>query len=242
MKLASAAIALIPFISLVSAHGRLLQPKALDDKFHRLDAAKVDCGPGVDVAAGGPATADFKSGSTTTLQWFILNGDGAGPLEVSIDPTGTGKNFQKAVITKNVIGKNGAIQPGQKKKAPVDFSFTVPNVKCAATGCLLKVNQDIAADVLKKKGKIGGFGSCSIINIDGTGNKNVDLTPAPLPADKKGKGKKGKGKKGKKGAKGAKKAAKKEKKQKKKEGKAKAAAGGAATEKNATEAGAAARA
>ncbi|KAJ3102082.1 hypothetical protein HDU97_000796 [Phlyctochytrium planicorne] len=180
MKIIISAIALFAaFSPLVSAHGRLLNPKALDTGLHRLGGNDL-CGPGVNPNKAGPATADLAPGTKQKGTWFVTNADGAGPLLIQI-ASGPGEKFQQATVTKQVPGTNVddslTLYLAKQRKTPVDFEFEVPNIKCAPGGCLMQVKQDISAEFLKKKGKIGGFG--------GTGSKDLDLTPAPVPGAKK---------------------------------------------------------
>ncbi|KAJ3112787.1 hypothetical protein HDU96_004167 [Phlyctochytrium bullatum] len=142
--------------ALVSAHGRLVSPNPLSTGFQRL--RNNDCGVNVQAAKG--QAANFPAGSTQQLTWFVLNGDGAGPLQVKIDPTGTGQNFNvDATVTTNVPGQNGNVgNSGLKQRANVNFAIQVPNVACTGpNGCLMQVRQ----------ANNNGFGTCAFVNIAG---------------------------------------------------------------------------
>ncbi|KAJ3104654.1 hypothetical protein HDU96_008853 [Phlyctochytrium bullatum] len=167
-----AALAVAP--ALVSAHGRLQVPTPLNTDFERLNNNNI-CGRGVNLNGNNAVAATFTAGATQSLTWFVLNGDGAGPLTVKVDPTGTG-NFGAgavdAVITKQVPGQNGNIgNSGLRSNAPTDFEIQIPNVQCAAKGCLMQVKQS----------NNGGFGSCAFIQING-GTGAAPPPPPPPPA------------------------------------------------------------
>ncbi|KAJ3106636.1 hypothetical protein HDU96_008149 [Phlyctochytrium bullatum] len=168
------AVALAASASLVSAHGRLQVPTPLKTDFEQLQGNNI-CGRGVNLA-NGAAAATFAAGATQSMTWFVLNGDGAGPLQVRIDPTGTGQSFTvDATITKQVPGENGNIgNSGLRSNAPTDFEIQVPNVACTgANGCLMQVKQE----------RNGGFGSCAFVQITGaTGGGAAAPAPAPAPA------------------------------------------------------------
>ncbi|KAJ3098702.1 hypothetical protein HDU97_003787 [Phlyctochytrium planicorne] len=166
----SALVVLASATSLVSAHGRLQDPKAVDTGFHTLKGGNL-CGVGNFAAK--PPTASFAAGSTQTMQWFILNGDGAGKrnclldsverntsghVEAFIDPTGTGSNLQPLTIVKNVGGNNGRVDGSVKAGTAQSFTVKIPDVACGANGCLMQVKQAAPGP---------GFGSCAKVSITG---------------------------------------------------------------------------
>ncbi|KAJ3210759.1 hypothetical protein HDU67_005037 [Dinochytrium kinnereticum] len=167
----STLIVLSAIASSVMAHGRLAEPKPLDTEFHRLSGNNL-CGGRVNIANGAPGgPTQLQAGANQKMSWFVLNGDGAGPLQVKIDPTGTGQNFVDATVSKQVVGNNGNIgNTGLKTlthpiiilqtRAATDFEIVVPNIACTGSnGCLMQVKQNI------RNGN--GFGTCAFINIAG---------------------------------------------------------------------------
>ncbi|KAJ3210760.1 hypothetical protein HDU67_005038 [Dinochytrium kinnereticum] len=173
MKLFSSAIVLVSVMaSMVSAHGRLVTPTALNTDFQTLNGNNI-CGRNVNLNGRTPS-ATFTAGATQVMSWFVLNGDGAGPIQVKIDPTGTGSSFTiDATITKQVPGEGGNIRnSGLRSNAAVDFEITVPNVVCAPQGCLMQVKQQQI-----------GFGSCAFVNING-GSAPAPKAAPPPPAAK----------------------------------------------------------
>lgn len=151
MHLTSLAL-VVASAALVSAHGRLQDPAPLSNAFAQIGN---NCG---NAAVKGAPSASFTPGQDATVQWFIQNGDGAGPLQVAFDTTGTGKSFDvKATITQDAPGTNKRPPAGAAKKAhPV--TFTVPaDLNCPAGGCVMQIRQ--AGN--------RGFGSCALVSTGG---------------------------------------------------------------------------
>ncbi|KND02080.1 uncharacterized protein SPPG_02581 [Spizellomyces punctatus DAOM BR117] len=152
---------LLSTAALVSAHGQLKEPAPLSNKFVRIGA---DCGKGADLAAA-KATGNFQAGQEATVKWFILNGDGGGPLQVGFDTTGKGTSFDvKAAITQDAPGQNRKAPKGTTKQAH-DVKFTVPaDLNCPDTGCVMQI---------KQAGNGNGFGSCALVNVNGGAGGNA---------------------------------------------------------------------
>ncbi|KAJ3018045.1 hypothetical protein HKX48_003198 [Thoreauomyces humboldtii] len=163
----SAALLVLASASLVAAHGRLEVPTPLSSNFQQIGS---NCGSG---AIKGTPTS-LTAGQSETASWFILNQDGAGPLQVTFDQTGKGTNFgTPATITTQVPGNNRIAVAGTTGKAH-PLTFTVPNLSCPASGCVMMVRQ--AGN--------SGFGSCALVNVGGstgaatTAAKTVAAAPA----------------------------------------------------------------
>ncbi|TPX65107.1 hypothetical protein SpCBS45565_g05399 [Spizellomyces sp. 'palustris'] len=164
---------LLSTAALVSAHGQLQDPAPVSKKFAQIGA---DCGKGADLAAA-KATGNFEAGKEATVKWFILNGDGAGPLQVGFDPTGKGASFPVAAsITQDAPGQNRKAPKGTTKVAH-DVKFTVPaDLSCPDTGCVMQI---------KQAGQGNGFGSCALVTVGGGGGKAAGdaKAVAAAPAD-----------------------------------------------------------
>jgi len=147
--------ALSLYASTASAHGRLIKPAGLPNSgpLQDIRVAANNCGQGVTVA--GNAVASFKAGSTQEITWTVDNGDGAGPLAVSFDPTGKGTSFSvPAVMVKQLEGQNGGVGNDFPRGAHV-VSFKVPTTTC--NKCVMQVRQNIKGN--------NGFGSCAVVSI-----------------------------------------------------------------------------
>ncbi|KAJ3111502.1 hypothetical protein HDU96_005655 [Phlyctochytrium bullatum] len=145
----------LSFFTLVHAHGRLVNPAPLSTGFQILSRGNP-CGR-ANLAAG--ASTPLRAGQNQ-MTWFVLNGDGAGPLQVKIDPTGTGRSFTvDARVTKQVPGVRGNVgNTGLRTRANVGFEVAVPNVACQGPrGCLMQVWQAAGP----------GFGTCAFVTIGG---------------------------------------------------------------------------
>ncbi|KAJ1325257.1 Egh16-like virulence factor [Microdochium nivale] len=156
MKTTTVLSALALFATSVSAHGRLLKPAGLPNSgpLQDIRVATNNCGQGVTV--GGNAVASFKAGSTQDITWTVDNGDGAGPLAVSFDPTGKGTAFSvPATMVKQLDGQNGGVPNSFPRGAHV-VSFKVPTTKC--NKCVMQVRQNL-------QGGKQGFGSCAVVSI-----------------------------------------------------------------------------
>lgn len=134
---------LLALAASVSAHGRLVVPQGLPNPSPLQDirVGANNCGPGVKVT--GNAVATFKAGSTQEVTWTVDNGDGAGPLGVFFDPTGSGTAFSaKAQMIKNIDGQNGGV-PNSFPRGNHVISFKVPDTKC--NKCVIQVRHAAAA-------------------------------------------------------------------------------------------------
>ncbi|KXJ87063.1 hypothetical protein Micbo1qcDRAFT_167792 [Microdochium bolleyi] len=155
MKTATLLSAIALFATSVSAHGRLIKPAGLPNSgpLQDIRVANNNCGQGVTVA--GAAVATFTAGATQEVTWTVDNGDGAGPLAVSFDPTGKGTAFTvPAVMVKNLEGQNGGVPNSFPRGAHV-ISFKVPATKC--NKCVMQVRQNLQGRQ--------GFGSCAVVSI-----------------------------------------------------------------------------
>ncbi|KAJ2994970.1 hypothetical protein HDV02_001144, partial [Globomyces sp. JEL0801] len=173
----------------VTAHGFLSAPSGLNgQKATKVNVAGEPCGKvqgtfppnAADLAA---TTVTLKPGDKTAkIQYIIQNGDGAGPVNIQFDPSGTGdfSTIQNATISQQVPGVKGILKGARRDAA--DVIFEVPaNLNCP-NGCLMRISQ---AD--------RQFGACAII-------KTGAETAIPLPEPVKGAKKQGKvGKAAKKG-------------------------------------------
>ncbi|KAJ3301618.1 hypothetical protein HDV03_000618, partial [Kappamyces sp. JEL0829] len=114
--------------SLVSAHGRLRSPLALQGEKSLQVSNNNPCGNGVKLPTAVPANAlQVTPGQQATFQWFIENGDGAGPLKVEFSQDLTGKGFSAPVTPSgadNVGGQNGNV--GDSKKTGVQPGKAFP--------------------------------------------------------------------------------------------------------------------
>ncbi|TPX66916.1 hypothetical protein CcCBS67573_g07674, partial [Chytriomyces confervae] len=149
--------ALLPVLaSIAAAHGGISDPVPITGPVpanptnRNFKAVGNTCGRGAQIPAG-PATVNWVAGTTVTMMYFTLNGDGAGPVTATLDPTGAGtfKNGTPMNITQQVPGTNGnqGAQVG-----PNPMQVVVPNTPCQ--NCLVQV---------KNAGR--GFGSCVQVNI-----------------------------------------------------------------------------
>lgn len=147
--------ALSLYATTASAHGRLIKPAGLPNSgpLQDIRVQANNCGQGVTV--GGNSVATFKAGSTQEITWTVDNGDGAGPLAVSFDPTGKGTSFTvPAVMVKQLDGQNGGVPNSFPRGAHV-VSFKVPTTTC--NKCVMQVRQNIKSN--------NGFGSCAVVSI-----------------------------------------------------------------------------
>ncbi|KAJ3085685.1 hypothetical protein HK102_013930 [Quaeritorhiza haematococci] len=128
-----------------------------------LDLTGADMTPRMTVAAG----------SAAQVTWFQQNADGAGPLTASIDPTGTGTNFQPLKMAKNLPGRNGINQQNSGKG--VDVAVNIPQgLQCTGPegACLLRLQNPL------------GFVSCAPIAVEGGAAAGAAAEPAAAGAPK----------------------------------------------------------
>ncbi|KAJ3270379.1 hypothetical protein HK104_004937, partial [Borealophlyctis nickersoniae] len=129
---------------LVHAHGKMTEPLGDNVKPTTPLTSQSDvvagvsnntpCGRGRPIPSNMTPRATYVSGSTTaTLQWFMQNGDGGGPLQVAFSGD-KGKTFQSATVTQNAPGKGGVTNQGNKQ---AQVTFTVPKMACQAGQCLM---------------------------------------------------------------------------------------------------------
>lgn len=150
----------------VTAHGYLIQPPGLNNQ----KAAKVNgpdaCGQKSALPVNNDQLAAGKTilvpGSTVSMTFLVQNDDGAGPINVQFDRSGTGvfggqESTENATVTKQVPGVKGNLK--NQNRAPYKFSFVVPVGLDCPGGCLMRVSQ---AD--------RQFGDCAVI---ATGDKNL---------------------------------------------------------------------
>ncbi|KAJ3008266.1 hypothetical protein HKX48_008670 [Thoreauomyces humboldtii] len=176
MHFSSSAAVLLASAALVSAHGRLQDPAPASAKFAQIGS---NCGAGGATAGAlSAASASLAPGQSATMQWFILNGDGAGPLQVAFDTTGAGTSFTStADITTQVPGNNKIAVAGTTGAAH-PLTFTVPaDLTCPPTGCMMMVRQ----------AGTKGFGSCALVSLSTTGASVVPTAPAAAATAAKGK-------------------------------------------------------
>ncbi|KAI6372111.1 hypothetical protein MCOR25_003846 [Pyricularia grisea] len=155
MQFTTSVLSLIALAVSVNAHGHSISPLAMANTtpFQNIRIPANGCGEGVDVSKGTVA-ATYKAGSTGTVIWDMVNGDGGGPLSVAFDASGKGTSFTKAKIITNIEGSNGGVS-NSVKRGNKTLTFTVPSTTCAR--CVMQIRQDIT-------GK-DGFGSCAIVTI-----------------------------------------------------------------------------
>ncbi|KAI1843198.1 hypothetical protein JX265_012230 [Neoarthrinium moseri] len=140
----------------VSAHGRLVEPAGLPNSGPLKDIRVPSNGCGDGVTVSGNAVATFKAGSTQQITWTVDNGDGAGPLAVSFDPTGKGTSFSTtAAMVVQLEGSNGGVGNDFPRGNHV-VSFKVPTTTC--NKCVMQVRQSLT-------GGNNGFGSCAVVSI-----------------------------------------------------------------------------
>jgi len=163
------------------------------------DAIRVStqdpCGPNVNLASlSADDATPLNSDGTLSMSVFQVNGDGAGPFNVAIDTTGTGKSFDTPVdITTQVPGTNG-VSGASEEAFPLDIKVST-NVACTGgtTGnlCLVQVKNP------------SGFGGCGVIQQGAAARRAAktapnritppasgqDNTPPPPAASVKAKGK-----------------------------------------------------
>ncbi|KAJ3073669.1 hypothetical protein HDU98_000942 [Podochytrium sp. JEL0797] len=154
-------------ISFVAAHGGIRTPTpitgALPQNPTLANFKTIGTGCGANVPAGA-ATVTWPAGSTQDLTFFVLNGDGAGPVAAALDTTGKGQ-FQgaaKVTVVQQVTGTNGR----GGKKGDNAMTIQVPNTPC--TNCLVQIKNAV------------GFGSCVKVNIVAAGG--VAAPAAPVTA------------------------------------------------------------
>lgn len=87
-------------------------------------------------------------GQKNTFSYTIVNEDGAGELEVFLDSSGTGQNWRKIRVLKNIPGTQGDLLFGSLggKKFPIKASYDVDiplDFQCRTShgSCLLRVYQ-----------------------------------------------------------------------------------------------------
>jgi hypothetical protein len=127
------------------------------------------CGPNVKLASLSAADATaLNADGTLSMSVFQINGDGAGPFNVAIDASGTGKSFNTpADITTQVPGKNG-ISNAADKAFPLNIKVPA-GVACAGgtTGnlCLVQVKNR------------SGFGGCGVIQQGAAARRAAKTAP-----------------------------------------------------------------
>jgi hypothetical protein len=143
------------------------------------------CGPNVKLASLSAADATaLNADGTLSMSVFQINGDGAGPFNVAIDASGTGKSFNTpADVTTQVPGKNG-VSNAANKAFPLDIK--VP----AGVACSGGTSGNLCLVQVKNR---SGFGGCGVIQqgaaarraaktarnrVDQTGDQNTGVVAA----------------------------------------------------------------
>jgi Egh16-like virulence factor len=137
------------------------------------DAIRVStqdpCGPNVNLASlSADDATPLNSDGTLSMSVFQVNGDGAGPFNVAIDTTGTGKSFDTPVdVTTQVPGTNG-VSGASEEAFPLDVKVST-NVACTGgtTGnlCLVQVKNP------------SGFGGCGVIQQGAASRRAAKTAP-----------------------------------------------------------------
>jgi hypothetical protein len=126
----------------VYGHARLLSPVP----WNRNPSTNSPCGGATKLAS----TATWVQGSTVTIQWQLIAGDGAGSVSITLDTLGTS----------NPVGSAGSQTPVTFSPATTagnlatySYSFTVPvGVTCPSSGCTIQVTS-------------ANWFSCATVNI-----------------------------------------------------------------------------
>jgi len=121
----------------VYGHAKLVTPTA----FNPNPSKAAPCGQGP--LLPGPA-AIWSPGSTQTLAWTVVAGDGTGPIRAFIDPKGVMSNFPTSVPANGVVpsGLTEILLTGTTPTTTIAYTFTltVPNLQCEGTaGCTIVV-------------------------------------------------------------------------------------------------------
>jgi len=150
MQLVKILLVVIGLCTLVFGHAKLNVPPAWNPQ----PSKASPCG-------GGPQPTDtattFTVGTTESITWQVVAGDGVGAVTLSVDPA-AGTNFANGVV----IGTPTAV-------GTYTYPYTVPSVTC--TGANGLCNIQVASS--------SGWFACSTVRFDQPG---VPVPPPPTPS------------------------------------------------------------
>ena len=174
---------LISLFASVAGHGYFIQPSGLSSQLaNKVNVPGLPCGEFATMPTPeemAQAATVVRPGESVSVVWVVENSDGAGPMNIQFDPTGTGKfggagSEGNCTITQQVPGKLGNSLPTGPvpNRTPFELTFIVPQDLNCPNGCLMRISQ---AD--------RQFGACAPVR---TGQQTVmpprelQLSPADL--------------------------------------------------------------
>jgi len=143
-------------IALVAGHAVLNSPKP----WNASPNTGSPCGSGTQPSA---AQTTWVAGSTVTLKWMVIAGDGAGTVQFAMDTDSTDGD------TNAFTTSLGTLSATAVSGTPYTLDITVPAVTCGGGICTLQ------AKVITNAATGGGWFSCAALNIVPAG------TPVAIP-------------------------------------------------------------
>ena len=141
---------LFQLITGVSAHGYFIQPSGFNSQIaNKVNVPGLPCGEFAVMPTPqemAQASTILRPGDTASVVWVVENNDGAGPMNIQFDPTGTGQfsgagSQGNCTITQQVPGQLGLTKGFRVKRTPFELTFVVPQDLNCPNGCLMRISQ-----------------------------------------------------------------------------------------------------